>query len=112
MVWSAKNRPPRNTASEVAAGLEIVPVGTSNHMKSTDDIVGDAVHVPLKVKGTVEVAKDEDADEKGNTPLPGIEMEDEVADPLSAEVNVLGDDTVGFEADELEVELLELLELI
>jgi hypothetical protein len=85
---SAKNRPPRKTASDVAAVFEIVLVGMSNHVKDTGVAIDVSLHIPLKLKGVVEAPEDEDEElvvvGKGKMPLAGTNTEgDEKGNPVA-----------------------------
>jgi len=98
LAWSAKNRPPRNTASDVAASSDIVVVGILNHVKSTGVGFVVSVHEPLHVYRLVEDAEDKDEEPvevgKGRVPFPGIavddcEDDDEDADPEAEPVELV-----------------------
>jgi thiamine biosynthesis lipoprotein ApbE len=54
LAWRAENKAARRTASDVAAGSEIVVVGTRKNGKAWVVAVDEALHEPLKVQGTVE----------------------------------------------------------
>jgi hypothetical protein len=94
LAWSAKNTPPRKTASDVAAVSEIVLVGILNHVKNTG------------VNELLEVGKDK-------TPLPGTDLEvGKDTDLVLIELDLLDIVAEEFELDEVLVTELELPELL
>ena len=105
LAWSARNNPPRSTASDVsAAALVIIAVGTLNHVNDTGviELVG-SVHEPLALKEPDETLVGRELVEtgKGKMPIPGIELDD--ADPLLAEVKLLSGGKGELELDALPV---------
>lgn len=96
LAWRAENKAARRTASDVAAGSEIVVVGTRKNGKAWVGAVDGALHEPLKVKGTVkppEVREEVEIPvlvENGSTPGPsGVNVELEVSPVPEPELEVL-----------------------
>lgn len=116
---SARKRAPSKTASDVAAGSEIVVVGMANHVMDTGDGVIESLHAPTRI-GIACAPVDEDGGlsvvGNGKIPVPGIDWEGVVegVDPVPFRLELFGLVTIEAELDEVhEVELkLELLPLV
>lgn len=110
--WSEKNKPPRRTASDVAAAAEIVAVGISNHAKDTGvNVDSISVYDPVKLKGAVEIELLEVG--KGKLPLQDTDPEpDGDADPVLIGPELLGRVAEEFELDEVPVTEPESLDIV